>query len=220
MSRTMSAAPADLQARPYVVGLTGGIGSGKTTVARLFADLGAALVDTDEVAHTLTAAGGSATAAISAAFGPQMLSPDGAMNRPAMRALVFSNPGKKTRLEAILHPMIRQASREALNNVNAPYVLLIVPLLVETQHYISWCQRVLVVDCDEETQLQRVMLRSKLSREQALQIMASQTTRAIRLAAADDVIDNNAEAEALPAQVSILHQRYIAAAQGLKQNRW
>jgi len=216
----MSAAPADLQARPYVVGLTGGIGSGKTTVARLFADLGAALVDTDEVAHTLTAAGGRATAAISAAFGPQMLSPDGAMNRPAMRALVFSNPGKKTRLEAILHPMIRQASREALNNVNAPYVLLIVPLLVETRHYISWCQRVLVVDCDEETQLQRVMLRSKLSREQALQIMASQTTRAIRLAAADDVIDNNAEAEALPAQVSILHQRYIAAAQGLKQNRW
>lgn len=214
----MSAAQAESDFHSYVVGLTGGVGSGKSTVARSFAALGAALVDTDEIAHVLTSSGGDAIPAISTAFGPHMLSPDGGMNRPAMRALVFSDPEKKKQLETILHPMIRARCREALESLDAPYALLIVPLLVETGHYLPWCRRVLVVDCDEETQMSRVMQRSQLSRQQVQQIMASQATRAERLSAADDVIDNNAAPAALSAQVSILHQRYIAAAQGLKPN--
>lgn len=198
-----------------VVGLTGGIGSGKTTVANAFGALGATLIDTDEIARALTAPGGEAMPRIAADFGPGFITRDGAMDRSAMRARVFSDPAAKKQLENILHPMIRTACQTALQNLAGPYALLIVPLLVETGHYLPWCQRVLVVDCDEATQLQRVMQRSGLSRTEALKIIASQATREARLAAADDVIDNSGSPLALPAQVSLLHQRYITAARNL-----
>ncbi|MEN3110414.1 dephospho-CoA kinase [Uliginosibacterium paludis] len=198
-----------------VVGLTGGIGSGKTTVANAFGALGATLIDTDEIARALTAPDGEAMPRIAADFGPGFITQDGAMNRSAMRARVFSDPAAKKRLEDILHPMIRTACQTALQELAGPYALLIVPLLVETGHYLPWCQRVLVVDCDEATQLQRVMQRSGLSRTEALKIIASQATREARLAAADDVIDNSGSPLALPAQVSLLHQRYITAARNL-----
>lgn len=208
---------AGLAERPlrYVVGLTGGIGSGKTTVAELFAGHGAAVVDTDMIARALTAPCGAAMGAIEAAFGKAYITPQGALDRAAMRARIFSDPGAKARLEAVLHPLIRAASDAALASTRAPYALLAVPLLVETKHYLPQCQRVLVVDCSEQTQIERVMQRSGLSREETLAILASQTSRAGRLAVADDVIDNEGGPAALPGQVFALHERYILAARNL-----
>lgn len=212
--KVMIAAPAAEPGR-YVVGLTGGIGSGKTTVANLFAEHGAALIDTDEIARALTSPGGAAIPQIVAGFGEHFVMPDGSMNRAAIRTQVFADPAMKARLESILHPLIRSACELALRQFNAPYALLVVPLLVETGHYLPWCKRVLVVDCEEETQVKRVMQRSHLTREQVHAIMASQATRKARLALADDVIDNDAAPDSLAAQVSLLHERYIDAARSL-----
>lgn len=219
-SRTPSvktAGPAD-PAPPCVIGLTGGIASGKSTVAELFAALGANVVDTDRIAHTLTAPGGAAMPAIAARFGQHMLTADGALDRAAMRSLVFSEPARRRELEAILHPMIRQAAQTALGVSTAPYALLVVPLLVETGHYLPLCRRVLVIDCAEETQLQRVMARSQLTADQARSIIASQASRSARLAVADDVLDNSGEPETLPARVARLHESYMQLASQPNQN--
>lgn len=212
-----TAAPIE-QAHPCVIGLSGGIASGKSTVADLFAALGAGVVDTDRIAHALTSSGGAAMPAITAAFGQGMQQPDGALDRAAMRGLVFSEPARRHELEAILHPMIRQAALDALRACTAPYVLLVVPLLVETGHYLPLCRRVLVVDCAEEIQLKRAMARSQLSEEQARNIIASQASRNARLAAADDVLDNSGSSEALPAQVARLHESYMLLATQPNQN--
>ncbi|MDQ7989689.1 MAG: dephospho-CoA kinase [Candidatus Dactylopiibacterium sp.] len=212
----MPAAPRADASRPYTVGLTGGIGSGKSTVAALFAAHGAGIVDADEIAHALSAPGGRAMPAIAAAFGAAVVSADGALDRAAMRRRVFGSAAERQRLEAILHPLIREDCAAALAALRTPYALLVVPLLVETAHYLPWCRRVLVVDCTPETQLARVMLRSKLSREDALRIIASQADRATRLAAADDVIDNEGAAPLLAAQVARLHADYLRAADGQK----
>ncbi|MDD3353711.1 dephospho-CoA kinase [Zoogloea sp.] len=200
------------QKAPFVVGLTGGIGSGKTAVAELFACRGVVIVDTDQIAHGLTEPHGRAMAAIREAFGDGIVSPDGALNRPAMRTLAFADPAARKRLEAILHPMIRDESDHLCRAAVAPYVILAVPLLIESGTYRERVQRLCVVDCPEEVQVQRVMQRSGLDAAQVRAIMAAQATRAARLAAADDVVDNGAAREALAPQVEALHQRYLALA--------
>ena len=192
-----------------VIGLTGGIGSGKSTVADLFSHLGVTVVDTDRIAHELTGAEGAAMPEIIAAFGKDIALPQGALDRAAMRQRVFTDASAKTRLEAILHPKIRQESRQRCQAATLVYVLLAVPLLVETGVWRQEVRRVLVVDCDEATQIARVKARSALSAAEVLAIMATQATRSERLAVADDVILNNGTPEALEPQVQALHLRYL-----------
>lgn len=202
---------------PYIVGLTGGIGSGKSTVADLFVARGAALVDTDAIAHELTGPQGAAMEAIAAAFGPGVVDSRGALDRAAMRRRVFADASARQRLEAILHPLIRAESERRCAVAQAPYVILAVPLLVESGTYRERVDRVLVVDCPESTQLARVMARSGLDAAEVEAILLAQASRSERLAAADDVVDNGGSADALPAQVDLLHDRYLAAASGARR---
>ena len=194
------------------IGLTGGIGSGKTRVADMFAARGAALIDTDLIAHEITAPGGAAIAPLVAAFGPGCLRPDGAMDRDAMRARVFSDPTAKTRLEGITHPLIRKVTETRAGAIRKsgqnPYLIYVVPLLVESGTWRARVGRVLVVDCQEETQIARVIARNGFTRDQVLAIMRRQATRAERLAVANDVIDNDGPPEALDAQVARLDALY------------
>ncbi len=195
----------------YVVGLTGGIGSGKSAVGDLFARCGVTVVDTDAIAHTLTAPGGAAMAAIRAEFGDAVASADGALDRAAMRAMVFADPSARKRLEAILHPLIRAESERQIAHkpADSPYAILMVPLLIESGDYRKRVNRIAVVDCAESTQIERVMSRSGLARSEIERILAAQATRAERLAAADDVIDNDGALADLPAQIERLHQHYL-----------
>ena len=196
-----------------LVGLTGGIGSGKTTVANLFAARGVPLVDTDLIAHELTARGGAAIEPIRAAFGDAAIAADGSLDRAAMRARAFGDPDARRRLEAILHPMIRERTVRAIEAAaHEAYAIVVVPLLVESGTWQSWLDRILVVDCPEQVQIERVMKRSALTREQALAILSAQATRQARLAAADDVIDNTGAVQELPERVDALHRRYLALA--------
>ena len=196
----------------FIVGLTGGIGSGKSAAATLFEEFGAAVVDTDAIAHELTAPGGTAIAPIRAAFGDEVVAPNGALDRAAMRRKVFTDAQAKGRLEAILHPMIRAEADRRSAAARAPYVVLVVPLLVESGGYRSRVQRVTVVDCPEAVQVARVMSRSGLSAEEARAIMAAQVGREARLAVADDVIDNGGELAALRPQIEALHRHYLEMA--------
>lgn len=197
---------------PYVVGLTGGIGSGKSAAADLFAARGALMVDTDQIAHQLTAPGGAAMEPIREAFGNGVVAADGALNRPAMRALAFEDPDARKRLEAILHPMIRAESERQCRAATTPYVVLVVPLLIESGTYRERVRRLCVVDCPEDVQVLRVMQRSGLEERQVRAIMAAQASRAERLAAADDVIDNSAGYAELAVQVERLHGAYLRLA--------
>lgn len=194
----------------FIVGLTGGIGSGKSAAATLFAALGAAVVDTDAIAHELTAPGGAAIDPIRNAFGAAVIAPNGALERAAMRRRVFADAQAKARLEAILHPMIRAEANRRSATCRAPYVILVVPLLVESGGYSV--QRMVVVDCPEDVQVARVMSRNGLTAEEARAIMAAQAGRAQRLAAADDVIDNGGDLAALRPQVEALHRQYLEMA--------
>lgn len=194
----------------FSVGLTGGIGCGKSTVADLFAALGATIVDTDVIAHALTAPQGAAMPAIVAEFGPDFAQPDGALDRARMRTLVFSDATARARLEAILHPRIRAATEAAGQAATGAYVIYVVPLLIESGSWRERVTRVLAIDCSEDTQVARVMQRSHLSADEVRAIMATQVTRARRLAEADDVVDNDAGLEVLRAQVQALHERYLA----------
>jgi dephospho-CoA kinase len=192
----------------FIVGLTGGIGSGKSTVADCFASLGVPVVDTDVIARELTAPGGAALAQIRAAFGGAVMRADGSLDRAALRRLVFADNAARLQLEAILHPRIRQVVAEVLATLNAPYALVVIPLLVETGGYRDLLNRVLVVDCPEAAQIERVMARNGLTREEVTAILAAQAGRAERLAAADDVIVNTASPEALATEVEALNGRY------------
>ncbi len=194
-----------------LVGLTGGIGSGKSTVADLFAARGAVVVDTDAIAHELTGPGGAAIPAIRDEFGDGVIRADGGLDRDAMRERAFGDPAARRRLEAILHPLIRTESRRRLEAADGPYALLVVPLLVESGDRAGGVDRVLVVDCPVDVQIERVMRRSGLTPERVRTILAAQASRAQRLAAADDVIDNAGSPDALPAQVDALHRRYAGA---------
>ncbi|WP_291997794.1 dephospho-CoA kinase [Candidatus Accumulibacter sp. ACC012] len=197
----------------FVVGLTGGIGSGKSTVAELFAARGAVLVDTDAIAHELSGPQGAAMAAIRAAFGDTVLRPDGGLDRAAMRRLAFADPLARTKLEEILHPLIRLRSDACCTAAeHAPYVLLVVPLLVETASYRQRADRVLVIDCDEALQIARVTARSGLSAAAVQAIMATQATRAQRREVADDVLLNEGGLDALLPEIDSLHRRYLALA--------
>jgi dephospho-CoA kinase len=196
-----------------VVGVTGGIGSGKTTVTRLFEQHGAGVVDTDEIARALTAPGGEAISAIRARFGEGYLEADGGLDRGAMRALAFRDPAARRDLEAILHPMIRAHADRMIDALDTPYVLLVIPLLVETGGKRCGMTRVLVIDCPEQVQIERVVHRSGLSVDQVKAIMAAQATRAQRLAHADDIIDNSGDQARLAVQVDSLHRRYVSLAE-------
>ena len=195
----------------FVVGLTGGIGSGKSAAADEFAALGATVVDTDVIAHELTGPGGAALPALEKLFGAEFVR-DGRMDRARMRERVFSDPAAKKALEALLHPMIREESRRRIAAASGPYVVHVVPLLIESPDYRSRVDRVLVVDLPEEAQVARVRSRSGLPEEQIRAIIRSQAPRAERLAAADDVVDNAGTRDALRKQVAGLHQKYLQLA--------
>lgn len=201
-----------MDSRPYLIGLTGGIGSGKSTIADAFVALGGGLVDTDAEAHALTAPSGAAIEPIRAAFGDDVIAADGSLDRAAMRQIVFSDSEARQRLEAILHPMIGARCEAAIAAQDAPYVLLAVPLLVESGNWIERVNRVLVVDCDEELQLERVIKRSGLDRDQVRAIMDVQVTREERRAAADDVIDNSQSLSDAKEAVATLHEQYLVLA--------
>ena len=192
-----------------VVGLTGGIGSGKSAAAAEFERLGATVVDTDAIAHALTAPGGAAMAEIRKVFGTEVLAASGALDRDKMRARVFADPGAKKALEALLHPLIREESQRRIAAARAPYVIHVVPLLVESPDYRRRVDRVLVIDAPEALQVERVRSRSGLSEAEVRAIVAAQATRAQRLAAADDVIENRGTIEALREQVAALHRKYL-----------
>ena len=196
----------------FSIGLTGGIGSGKTMVANMFAELGARIVDTDEVARNLTVSGGAAIESIRKEFGERFIAQDGAMNRSLMRELVFSNPDERLKLEAILHPLIRKVSLELAGAATGIYVIFVNPLLVELPIWHGMGTRILVVDCPEELQIERVMKRNNMSREQVEAIMATQATRRQRLAVADDVIINDRSMEEIWKEVVILHGKYTKMA--------
>jgi dephospho-CoA kinase len=196
----------------FVVGLTGGIGSGKSAAADCFAAHGIAVIDTDAIARELTAPSGAALPALVAAFGSGILAADGAMDRARVRALVFADPEARKRLEDILHPLIRQVSGERCQLAASPYVILAVPLLVESETYRERCDRIVAVDCPETLQISRVMARSGLAEAEVRAIMATQATRGERIAAADDVLANDADFAGLAAQVAALHRKFLALA--------
>jgi dephospho-CoA kinase len=196
----------------FVVGLTGGIGSGKSAAAEEFGRLGATVVDTDAIAHELTQPGGAAIAQVQHLFGDDFVDPTGAMDRAKVRALVFRDPMAKNKLEALLHPMIRAESERRIAAASGPYVIHVVPLLVESPGFRQRVARVLVVDCPEGDQIERVRRRSSLAEDEVRRIIGTQIKREDRLAVADDVIDNSSTLDALHKQVRELHARYLAQA--------
>ena len=196
-------------ARPrLIVGLTGGIASGKSLVGAMFVKLGASLIDTDVVAREVVALGEPGLAAVAAEFGPSVLLPSGELNRPALRSLVFADDAKRRQLEAILHPLIRNRTRAKLAALTAPYALVAVPLLVETS-FDELVDRILVVDSPEAAQLERLMRRDAIPRAEAQAMLRAQADRATRLRAAHDVIDNSGTPEATRRQVELLHRCYL-----------
>ena len=192
----------------FVIGLTGGIGSGKSAAADEFARLGATVVDTDAIAHELTQKGGAAVPEVERIFGKDYIAA-GALDRKKMRDHVFADPAAKRKLEQLLHPMIREESARRIAAATSPYVVHVVPLLIESPDYRRRVDRVLVIDAPEQIQLARVRERSRLSDDEVRAIMRTQVPRAARLAAADDVIDNGGSRDALRNQVAVLHQKYL-----------
>ena len=193
---------------PLRIGLTGGIASGKSTVADMFADLGVPVIDTDLIARDVVAPGQPALQEIREAFGAGVIAEDGTLDRPAMRALVFGDDEARRKLEAILHPRIGAATREQADAAGGPYQIIVVPLLLESSLR-AFVNRVLVVDCEEETQVARLLSRDAESESQARRILAAQASRAERLAIADDVIANEGDLDDTREQVRRLHRRYL-----------
>jgi dephospho-CoA kinase len=193
------------------VGLTGGIGSGKSTVCNAFRELGAPVIDTDELSREVVEPGTPGLSALVSRFGKDILLPDGQLNRSALRNLVFSEPRLREALEAIVHPAIRIRLREELSRHQYPYVIIAIPLLLEKQ-WLDFVDRVLVVDCNEEQQIERATRRDGSERSLIQKIIASQVSRATRLAAADDIIHNDADLTALRQQVKSLHSYYTKLA--------
>ncbi|CAH2773624.1 MAG: Dephospho-CoA kinase (EC [uncultured Caballeronia sp.] len=198
----------------FSIGLTGGIGSGKSTVADMFAVRGVPLIDTDLIAHRITAPGGVAMPLIASEFGQDFVAANGALDRAKMRTLVFADDTAKAQLEAIVHPLIRAETERQRHAAQGAYHIVVVPLLVELGEWAARVSRVLVVDCPVETQIARVMQRRGFTRDQVLAIIAKQATWEARLAAADDVVlnDESATLETLAQDVDTLHTRYLALA--------
>lgn len=198
--------------RPWVVGLTGGVASGKSALANELVGLGAALVDTDVLARDVVKFGSEGLAEVAAHFGEEILQSDGSLNRRALRQRVFADYGARHALEAILHPRIRHASLCAVNTTVAPYVVLAVPLLVESKQQYDWVARVLVIDCDPAVQRARLQARDGVGPELADQMLAAQVSRDNRLAIADEVVRNSGSLDALRLQARCCHRRYLTLA--------
>ncbi len=196
----------------YCVGLTGGIGCGKSTVAQAFEALGAAVIDTDAIAHALTQSGAPGYLEIIRQFGSDFVLPQGGLDRAKLRALIFSDATAKTMLESILHPLILAQVQTELKHCDAPYAVIVVPLLFETKSYLPLVQRKLVVDCDESSQIARTMARSHLSEAEVRSIMVAQLPRQERLQQADDIIRNESNLASLRSSVAALHEQYSAFA--------
>ena len=194
-----------------VVALTGGIGSGKSAVSRHLESLGAPVIDADLLARRMVEPGAPALKEIQARFGDHLVNDQGVLDRAALRDIIFDQPDQRARLEGILHPRIRQAMEDWLAQQNAPYAVLVIPLLFETGQT-TLADRVLVVDCDPELQIERVVARDKLTRAQVEQILAAQVDRKTRLQGADDVIENNGTLEELIAATEVTHRRYLEIA--------
>jgi len=204
---------------PYLVGLTGGIGSGKSEVARAFADLGVEVLDADVVAHALSAQGEAGHRAVVQMFGPDSLAADGALDRDWLRERAFADHAFRDRLERALHPLIAQRIDEAIDEWRGDYGILVVPLLLERGGLLPRVSRVLVVDCSEDEQVRRVVARSGLAPADVRAIMDVQLSRVARLARADDVIDNSGPRDAIAPQVDRLHRRYRELALAAKAHR-
>lgn len=204
---------------PWIVGLTGGIGAGKTLASNAFASLGVPVIDTDLISHALTAPNGLAIDAIRQQFGDEIFNDAGQLDRAKMRELVFKDAEKRQALEAILHPLIAQVAMASIaQHSDAPYVILAVPLLAESPVWLSRCDRVLVIDCEVETQIERVMARSGLTREQTQAIIMSQASRDARKAIANEVIVNESTPEHVTQQVTRLHDFYLRMASQSPKN--
>ncbi|HWU82766.1 MAG TPA: dephospho-CoA kinase [Methylophilaceae bacterium] len=196
----------------YVVALTGGIGAGKSEVARIFASLGVPIVDVDVISRRLTGPGQPIMDKIAEAFGRDFLTEDGALNRPAMRERIFANDEDRKKLEAILHPVIHShALRELDQNRAAPYQILAIPLFFETNRYSGLVKRILLVDCDETLQISRTMNRNGMTERTVRAIIAAQASRSYRRALANDIIENDSSIEALAEKVKALHEKYMQA---------
>lgn len=193
-----------------VIGLTGLIGSGKSTVANIFANLGAHIVDTDVIAHKLTISGGQAIPEIRRIFGARVLNDDGSLNRQLMREAVFADSKLRLELERILHPMIlKQVQVELSNCRNVPYCILVVPLLFRSKGYLELISRKIFVDCSHEKLVARLRVRSGFAPDMVEQILAGQVNRQLQLELADDVIENNGNFEELTQKVALLHEKYL-----------
>jgi dephospho-CoA kinase len=196
---------------PFRVALTGGIASGKTTVANLFAELGVPVIDTDVIARQVVEPGQPALAAVVAAFGPEVLDADGRIDRRRLRELIFADPSARRRLEAILHPAIRVEMERQSRAAGGACQVLVIPLLTEGRRR-DHVDRVLLVDVPEELQVQRLMMRDGVTHEQALASLNAQATRAERLAMADDIVRNTGRVDDLRERVAELHAQYLALA--------
>ena len=201
-----------------VIGLTGGIGSGKSTIGAAFERRGIALIDADGIAHAMTAPGGAGVEPIRRAFGPEFIAADGSMDRARMRSHVFGHPDARATLEAILHPLIRDETARQLAAATSAYAILMIPLLVEgarkDPRWRARFDRILVVDCSEATQVARVKARNGFDDDAVGRIMAAQATREERLTHADDVIDNDGGLDGVEPQVEALHRRYLDIVRG------
>ena len=193
----------------FVVGLTGGIGCGKSSASKFFSDLGIDIIDTDVIARKLTQSSGPAINMIKNMFGDTFITADGVLDRNKMRNLIFSDNEARLKLEKILHPLILEETVLQAKQAQTPYIIIVVPLLFETNDYDNIVQRTLVVDCDEQQQLSRTMARSQLSEQKVRAIMATQISRKTRLQKADDIIINNQDIDYLKIQVFHLHHKYL-----------
>ncbi len=195
----------------YVVALTGGIGSGKTTIANMFAQLAVPIIDADEISRQIVQPGTPALSAIVAHFGQQILHEDGSLNRKKLRRYIFNDDVEKQWLNQLLHPLIAQQTNVLLNNVTTPYALWVIPLLIEN-HLMNQADRILVVDVPIDVQVERTILRDNISRQLALQIINAQVSREQRLIYADDIINNSGNSENVLRQVELLHRHYLQLA--------
>ena len=193
----------------FIVGLTGGIGCGKSSVSQFFLDLGIDVIDTDVIARKLTQPHGLAISLIRNTFRDNLIAADGALDREKMRNLIYSDSDSRLKLEKILHPLILKETVHEIAQTRSSYIIIVVPLLFETNDYTNIIQRILVVDCEEQQQIFRTMARSNLSEQQVKAIMAAQISRKVRLQKADDVIINNQDIDYLKAQVIQLHHKYL-----------
>ena len=200
-----------------IVGLTGGIGSGKSAASDIFENLGIRVIDTDKISHLLTSVNSDCLSAITNIFGSDILE-NGQLNRTKLRKIIFGDDLARKKLENILHPRIRQKVEEALSEAKEPYVIVVVPLLVEKKKY-EFINRILVIDCDEQIQINRVKKRNNLNDKEVTDIMRTQATRQERLAMADDIIHNNGDLSLLMEQVTLLNEKYIHMSLKLQDSR-